>query len=329
MTRSAPDEHGVRTGPAPDRDRIETGSAPDRDRASTGRARTYDRSRTGPALDADRVGVTSRESRCCPAAGTTARGAAVSPERQDVDTDGTWWAVVGGRRRGGTPPGQWRSGMQAVGGAWRNAGQGRGVAGGEPATARGGGTHSNTGAWRCTAGQPGPDGIRDSQRRLRLAPDPAGSGGGSSTRRVRGLHPSVGQREREFPVRAEFDDPPVVVDLRVVDRTHGEQVVEVGASAVAPPDDVVQLAAVVRRRATGDRTASIQRPQRPALVAIREAGGSAEVQFARCVQHHAVANHDADHLGLRRRVERARAAASRPGWRTRSPDPALPVRRRR
>ena len=78
-------------------------------------------------------------------------------------------------------------------------------------------------------------------------PDPVGSGGGSSTRRAGRLDSSVGQREREFPVRPEFDDPAVVVDLRVVHRTHREQVVEIGAPTVSPPGEVVELAAVAER----------------------------------------------------------------------------------
>ena len=55
----------------------------------------------------------------------------------------------------------------------------------------------------------------------------------------------VGEGDGEFSVGVEGDVPAGVVDFVVVVDTHGEQVVEVGVSVVAPPGDVVEFAAVV------------------------------------------------------------------------------------
>ena len=50
------------------------------------------------------------------------------------------------------------------------------------------------------------------------------------------------------------DVPTLVVDLVVVSGADRQEVVEVGAAAVAPPDDVMQFAVVVTHPAPGDRT---------------------------------------------------------------------------
>ena len=60
---------------------------------------------------------------------------------------------------------------------------------------------------------------------------------------------AVGEGEGELSVGSEFDDPAVVVDLGVMHRAHRQEIVEIGAALVAPPDDVVEFATVV-----GDRS---------------------------------------------------------------------------
>jgi hypothetical protein len=69
---------------------------------------------------------------------------------------------------------------------------------------------------------------------------------------------AVGEGECEFSVRSEFDHPVVVVDVGVVDAADGEQVVEVGGAAVAPPDDVVEFAAVVVDAAARNGAGSVE-----------------------------------------------------------------------
>ena len=72
------------------------------------------------------------------------------------------------------------------------------------------------------------------------------------------LDGSVGESQGEFSVGSEFDDPAVVVDLGVMPGADRYQVGHIGAAPETPPDDVVQLAAVVADTATRDRTAAIQ-----------------------------------------------------------------------
>jgi len=59
------------------------------------------------------------------------------------------------------------------------------------------------------------------------------------------LDGAVGVADGELPVGAEGDVPVGVVDLVVVPNADGQEVVEVRAASVAPPDDVMQFAAVV------------------------------------------------------------------------------------
>ena len=90
----------------------------------------------------------------------------------------------------------------------------------------------------------------------------------------------VGESQGEFSVGSELDDPAVVVDSGVMQAADGDEVVEVGVSAVVPPDDVVEFAAVVADDAARDRAAPIQR----ALGAVGEAGVAARVPTkASCV----------------------------------------------
>jgi hypothetical protein len=102
----------------------------------------------------------------------------------------------------------------------------------------------------------------------------------------------------EFSVGSEGDVPVVVVDVGVVDTADGQEVVQVGAALVAPPDDVVEFAAVVGDAAAGDGAVLVQATQRAALRAVGEAGGAAEVEFAGCVQHDAVAHDDGVGVGV-------------------------------
>jgi hypothetical protein len=131
-----------------------------------------------------------------------------------------------------------------------------------------------------------------------VVPDPyLGSGGGSSVGWSGGVDRSVGESEGEFSVGSEGDVPVVVVDVGVVDTADGEEVVEVGAALVAPPDDVVEFAAVVGDAAAGDGAVFVEAAEGSALGAVGEAGGAAEVEFAGCVQHDAVAHDDGVGVG--------------------------------
>ena len=69
---------------------------------------------------------------------------------------------------------------------------------------------------------------------------------------------AVGESEGEFAVGSEFDGPGVVVDSGVMFRTDRDQIVEIGETAVSPPDDVVKFAMLVADGATGDRTATVK-----------------------------------------------------------------------
>ena len=69
----------------------------------------------------------------------------------------------------------------------------------------------------------------------------------------------VGESQGEFSVGSEFDDPAVVVDSGVMVAADGDEVVEVVVSAVVPPDDVVECAAVVADGAARDRAAPVER----------------------------------------------------------------------
>ncbi len=66
----------------------------------------------------------------------------------------------------------------------------------------------------------------------------------------------------------------------------------VGASAVAPPDDVVQFAAVVVDGAAGDGAGGVEPAECSSLVAVGDPGGPAEVEVAGCVQDDPVGDHD-------------------------------------
>ena len=73
----------------------------------------------------------------------------------------------------------------------------------------------------------------------------------------------------------------------------GQQVVEVGAAAVFPPDDVVELAQLVAGVAAGDGAGGVEGAQGAALGSVGEAGGAAEVERAGGVDDDAVADDDA------------------------------------
>ena len=53
---------------------------------------------------------------------------------------------------------------------------------------------------------------------------------------------SVRERDGQLAIRSEADVPPGVVDLVMVVHAQREQVGEIGAAAVTPPDDVMELA---------------------------------------------------------------------------------------
>ncbi len=109
---------------------------------------------------------------------------------------------------------------------------------------------------------------------------------------------AVGEVQGEFAVGSEFDGPAVVVDLGVVDAADGQQVVEVGAALVAPPDDVVQFAAVVGDGAAGDGAAAVEAAKCASLGSVGESCGAAQVQLAGGVQDDAVADHDGVDVGV-------------------------------
>ncbi len=125
-----------------------------------------------------------------------------------------------------------------------------------------------------------------------------GAGDGLSGGWAGGVDRTVGESQGELAVGSESDVPVVVVDVGVVDAADGQEVVEVGVAAVAPPGDVVEFAAVVGDGAAGDRTAAVEAAQGAALGAVGEAGVASEVQFAGCVQHDAVAHDDGVDVGV-------------------------------
>jgi hypothetical protein len=89
----------------------------------------------------------------------------------------------------------------------------------------------------------------------------------------------------------------LVVDGGVVPDAYGQEVVEVGASAVAPPSDVVDLAVVEPDGAVGNRARRVDRSERAPLGGVRESGGAAEVQPPGRVHDRAVTDHDGVDVG--------------------------------
>ncbi len=83
-----------------------------------------------------------------------------------------------------------------------------------------------------------------------------------------------------------------------MDAANRQQIVEVGAALVAPPDDVMQFATVVRDRTARDGTAPVQPAQGTTLRPVRQPGRTTQVQFAGCVEHDTVANHHGVHVGV-------------------------------
>ncbi len=88
-----------------------------------------------------------------------------------------------------------------------------------------------------------------------------------------------------------------------------QQVVEVGTAAVAPPDDVVEFAAVVVHRAAGDRAARVEPAKGPALGTLARRSRAAEIERARGVDHDPVAYDDrctsrSSHISASTRLER-------------------------
>lgn len=84
--------------------------------------------------------------------------------------------------------------------------------------------------------------------------------------------------------------PTSVVHEVMMTTAEREQVREVGGAAVPPPTDVVDGAVVERDIAPGHRTPAVQSAQCPTLCSAGEAGGSAEVEGARRLDHHTVAH---------------------------------------
>jgi hypothetical protein len=108
----------------------------------------------------------------------------------------------------------------------------------------------------------------------------------------------------ESAVGCEGEQPAVVVDVLMVLLAYGEQVVEVGATVVPPPDDVVQSGAAVAHVAAGDRTGRVDGAERSALSPVRQAGRASEVEFAGSVDDHRVAHgHGVHDRGLEEIVE--------------------------
>src|SRR4051794_661183 len=75
-----------------------------------------------------------------------------------------------------------------------------------------------------------------------------------------GLLSSVGVADLQCAVGLEGELPVFVVDGMVVTHTQRQQIVDVGQSVVAPPDDVVQFAQIETGRTAGDRTRRIDGP---------------------------------------------------------------------
>ncbi len=149
-----------------------------------------------------------------------------------------WWGVVGSG-----VVGEWWGRAWWAQARW---GRARRVAGGAAPISGGRMTHS---IWRCLAA-----GCWAARR----VGSPGRPSGGVAARGTCVANRSIGKGDGEFAVGAEGDGPVVVMDVRVVSGADGEQVVEVGVAAVAPPGEVVQFAAVVLHGATGDRAAGVE-----------------------------------------------------------------------
>jgi hypothetical protein len=88
-----------------------------------------------------------------------------------------------------------------------------------------------------------------------------------------------------------------VVDGVVVLHAEGQEVAEVGRSAVLPPPDVVEVALIESDMAAGDGTGSVQGAQGAALSPVGEAGAASEVDLAGGVDDDAAADDDGVDLG--------------------------------
>jgi hypothetical protein len=81
--------------------------------------------------------------------------------------------------------------------------------------------------------------------------------------RRRSVHvasPSVGHLECEVAAPKGLDTPVLLVQEMMVIPTQQDEIVEVGSAAIAPPDDVVQLASVGGDGTARDYTPAVQPP---------------------------------------------------------------------
>ena len=78
---------------------------------------------------------------------------------------------------------------------------------------------------------------------------------------------------------------------------HGQEVVEVGATTMAPPSDVMNLAVVEPHGTVRDRAPRVDRSQRSSLRDVREPCGAAEVETAGRMDDRSVAHDDRVHVG--------------------------------
>jgi hypothetical protein len=77
-----------------------------------------------------------------------------------------------------------------------------------------------------------------------------------------------------------------------------KKIVEIGSTAVSPPDHVMELAAVVVSGATRDRTGCVDTPEGSTLSPVGEAGRATEVEFAGGMEHDAISHHHRVDIGI-------------------------------
>ena len=175
---------------------------------------------------------------------------------------------------------------------------------------------------RTATSRPTPTSARSSSisdrraRDVHLVPGTGCTSGGADGGWAGGLGGAVGVADGELPVGSECHFPSRVVDVVVVSGADGQEVVEVGAAAVSPPDDVVEFAVVVAHPAAGDRTGRVQPAECSALGPVRQACGAAEVRG--CRGRAARPRYGPRRCGRRRhrRVRRGPATGPRRGSRT-------------
>ena len=109
-----------------------------------------------------------------------------------------------------------------------------------------------------------------------------------------GHDPAIGTLNRDRSGLAEGQHPAGVMNLVMVMRAQRRQVLEVGASTMSPPGDMVNVTVPERHRTVGNDAGRVEAAQSLTLRSVGEPGGSAKVQLLGTIQKRSVAG-DVDH----------------------------------